>query len=122
MGHDLGRQVEVAEASHVGESDKGFEGAEEDASGLTIAEAGDVEAEVISVDEVDVDVAGRSEKDGVTKGASGGGVGGGIIGAEVGFGLDDASGEYMAPVPANEYLSEKFAADEAGIAIEEGTR
>ena len=75
---------------------------------------------MISVDEVDVGVAGRAEKDGIAEGASGGGVGGGIVGAEVGFGLDDASGENVLAMAADENLAEEFAGDDAGIAVEEG--
>jgi hypothetical protein len=70
VGHDLGRELEVAEAGHVGESDEGFESAEENASGLAIREAGDVETEVGSVNEVDIDEPGRAKQNGIAKGAS----------------------------------------------------
>jgi hypothetical protein len=53
----------------------------------------DVGAEVSSVDEIDVGVAGWAEEDGVARGLSTVGVGSGIDGSEIGFGFDDASGE-----------------------------
>lgn len=110
----------MAEAGHVSESGEGFEGAEEDASRLAIWKARDVETEVISIDEVDINVAGRSEEDGIAEGASGGRVGGGIVDTEIGFGLDDASSEDVLAVSANENLTEKFAGYDSGIAIIEG--
>jgi hypothetical protein len=48
---------------------------------------------VVSVDEIDVGVAGRAEENGVARGESAIGVGGRVVEAEVGFGFDDASGE-----------------------------
>jgi hypothetical protein len=71
---------------------KGFEGAEEDACAFAFGFAGDVQAVMIAVDEIDVSVAGRSEKDGVAGSRSGGGMGGWVVGAEVGFYFYDAGG------------------------------
>ena len=75
---------------------------------------------MISVDEVDVSVARWAEEDGVAEGASGGGVRGWVVGAEVGFGLDDASGKDVLAVATDENLAQEFAGDDAWIAIEEG--
>ena len=60
---------------------------------------------MISVDEVDVGITGWAEEDVIAEGASGGGVSGGIVGTEVGFGLDDASGENVPAVAADKYLA-----------------
>jgi hypothetical protein len=43
-----------------------------------------------------------------------------IVGPEVGFGLDDASGEDVLTVATDKDLAEKFAGDDAGIAIVKG--
>ena len=49
---------------------------------------------MISVNEVDVGMAGRAEQNCVAQGATGGRVSSGIFGAEVRFDLDDAGGEF----------------------------
>src|SRR5271165_1636428 len=74
---------------HAGER---FEGTEQNASGLAGGFAGDVETVVISVNEVDVGVAGWTEDHGRAGGFSGGGVGSGIVLAEVSFDFYDAGG------------------------------
>jgi len=81
------------EGCHGFDTADGFEGAEENASCFSGGLATDVGAVMIAVDEVDVSVAGRSEKNRVAGGESVVGVGSGIGEAEVGFDLDDASGE-----------------------------
>ena len=83
---------------HAGER---FEGAEQNASGTAFGLAGDIEAVVVAVDEVNVGVARRPEQNRGAGGVAGGGVGGGIVLAEVGFDFDDAGGEteIWAPLP-----------------------
>ncbi len=112
--------MEAAQGGHGFDSADGFEGAEENASGMAGRLATDVGAVVISVDEIDVGVAGRAEEDGVAKGLSVVGVGAGIDGSQVGFGFDDASGESEGTVAADEKFAEKFAGDGAGIACVKG--
>jgi hypothetical protein len=115
------REGEAAQGSHGGDSADGFEGAKEDAvaargsGGL----AADVGAVVVSVDEIDVGVAGRSKEDGVARGKSAIGVGGGIVAAKVGFGFHDASGEdelfptglFFLGLGTDEEFAEEFAGD-----------
>jgi hypothetical protein len=88
---------ETAEGSHLFKAADGFEGAQEDTSGIAFGQVGgsaaDVGAVVISINEVDVGVAGRSEENRVARGLAAVGVGTGVEGAEVGLGFDDASGE-----------------------------
>ena len=76
-----------------------FQGAQQNGSGLAFGFAGDVEAVVISVDEVNVGVTRWSEQHCSTGGISGGGVGGGILLSEVGFDFYDASREKGATGP-----------------------
>jgi hypothetical protein len=97
-----------------------FQGAEQDASGLAIGFAGDVEAVVSAIDEIDVGVAGWAEEHGIAGGEAGGGVGGGIVLAEVSFDFDDAGGEGDSPTFANQDLAQEFAGDAARIAGVEG--
>jgi hypothetical protein len=52
---------------------------------------------MIAVDEVDIGVAGRAEENGVARGLAAVGVRSGIDRSEIGFGLDDASGDYLRP-------------------------
>ena len=85
----IGRKV--AAAGHGGESGDGFEGADEDAAGFAVRLAGDIEAVIHAIDEVNVGMAGRAEEDSIAGGFSGEGVGGRVVGAEVGFDFDDAA-------------------------------
>jgi hypothetical protein len=104
----------MAEAGHGVEACDGLEGADEDAAGLAVWEAGEIQTEVHAVDEVDVGEAGRSEEDGVACGLTGEGVGGGVVEAEVGFDFEDAAGEVFAVEGADEELAEEVARDELG--------
>ena len=88
----------AAGASHFFDSRERFERTKEDASGFALGFAGNVQAVVVSVDEVDVGVARRPEEDGVAKSASGGGVGSGVCFAEVSFEFNDAGSEGLTRV------------------------
>lgn len=117
-----GAGIEIAIASHGGEAGERLESAEENAASDAVGQAGDIEAIVVAVDEVNVSDARRTEEDGVAESASGSGVGGEIVSAEVGFDLDDACGEALAAFATDEDFAEKFGAHDTGIAVEEGTR
>ncbi len=82
---------EAAEAGHGFEAGDGLEGADEDSSGLAVGLAGEVEAVVHAVDEVDVGEAGRAEEYRVARGLADEGVGGWVGEAEVGFDFGDAA-------------------------------
>ena len=81
--------------------------------------AGNVQTIVVSVNEVDIGVAGRAKKYGVTESASGRSVGCRILFAKIGFDFDDAGGEVGVRSFANQDLAEKLARDAARIAGEE---
>jgi len=121
-GTGIVREGESAVGGHLRQSADGFEGAEKDASGVSRRLATDVGAEVVSVDEIDVSMAGRAEEDGVAGGESAVGVRAGIGESEIGFGFNDASGKEDAFIAADEKFAEEFASDKAGIAGEEGAR
>ncbi len=111
---------EAAGPGHYFDAGERFEGAEKNAAGAALGFAGDVEAVVIAVDEVDVGVAGGAEEDGIAGGAAGGGVSCGVVFSEVGFDFDDAGGERIASAIADEDFAEEFAGHAAGIAVVEG--
>ena len=107
---------EVASGVHEIESGHGFEGADEQASGLAFGFARDVQAVMESVDEVDVGATGWAEENFVALGDAAIGVCGGIGDAEIGFDLDDASGAKLFPFAADEEFAEKIWRDLARIA------
>jgi len=107
---------------HFVDAGERLEGADQDGASFAFGLTGDIEAIVIAVDEVDVGVPGRSEKNGGAGGVAGGGVGGGIEFSEVGFNFDDAGREVEGTVVAEENLTEEGASDAAGIAGVEGAR
>ena len=74
----VGGDGEAAEAGHRCRGLDGLEGADEDAAGLALGLAGEVQAVVHAVDEVDVGEAGRAEEDGVAGGLADEAVGGGV--------------------------------------------
>ena len=113
---------EVTGLGHLFDSAKRFQGAEEDASGATFGLAGDVEAVVIAVNEVDVGMAGSAEEDGVAQGFSGGGVGGRVFYAEVGFDFDDAGAEIGFGSLAHEDFAQQVAGYAARSAGKESAR
>ena len=95
-------RFEVAGGIHQVDADDRFKGADEQASGVTVWFARNIEAVVKSVNEINVSVAGRSEEHGVTSGQSAIGVSGGIVESEVGFHFDDARGTNLFTFPAHE--------------------
>ena len=112
-----GRQL--AQAGHGVEACDGLKGADEDAAGVSIGLAGDVQAVVHPVDEVDVGEAGGAEEDGVAGGLAVIGVGGGVVEAEVGFDLDDASSEGLAvPTACDEFAEETAGHDVGRVEVE----
>lgn len=86
-------QVNPSGTGHFFEARQRLQGAEEDASGLPLWFARDVEAVMISIDEINVGMTGRAEDYGVAQGTTGGGMGSWVFDAQVGFDLYDASGE-----------------------------
>ncbi len=110
---------EAAEARHRFKACNGLEGADEDAAGLAFGLAGEVEAVVHAVDEVDVGESGRAEEDGVAGGLADEAVGGWVGEAEVGFDFGDAAGEALAVEGAGDELAEEVARDYfGGVEIE----
>jgi hypothetical protein len=88
--------MHAASLGHRGNSCHGFHSAEEDSACFIVWKAGYIQAVVISVDEIDVGIARRAEKNLVAWSPSRGGMRGWVVLAEVGFGLDDASCEDLA--------------------------
>ena len=78
-----------------------LQGAEQQGPGIARGQAGDVEAIVVAVDEVDVGVAGGSEENLVAGGLAAGGVGGIVVGTEIGLEFDDAPREGGRPLVAH---------------------
>jgi hypothetical protein len=113
---------DFAGAGHLVDAGERLEGAKEDAAGFAIRLAGDVEAIVIAVDEVNVGVARRAEKNGGSSGVAGGGVRGEIVFAEIGFDLDDAGGKMEWAIVAKKDFAQEVAGDAARVAGVEGTR
>ena len=74
---------------------------------------------MIAVDEVNVGVTGRSEKDRSAGGLAGKGVGRGIILSEVSLDLDDAARQKEPSAVPNQNLAEKFASHAPRTASEE---
>lgn len=120
----MGMRGQAAVDGHLIEAGERLEGADKDAAGLAFGFAGDVEAEVFSVDGVDVGVAGAAEEDGVARGDAavgvGSGVGWSVVGAEVSFDLDDAAGEGGAADAVDQQLAEETRGDELRRVLEEG--
>jgi len=104
---------EFAEAGHGGEAFDGLEGADEDAAGMSLGLAGDIQAVVHPVDEVDVGESWRAEEDGVAGGFADVRVRGGVVESEVGFEFNDAASEGLAVQAA----SDEFAEETAGYDI-----
>ena len=106
---------ELAVEGHFRQAEQGFERADEDGAGHAFRLAGDVDAVVHAVDEVDVGVAGFAEHDGVAgrdaAKAVGGRVGDGAVRAVVGFDFDDATGEPAVCGAPGEELAEQTRRD-----------
>jgi hypothetical protein len=63
---------------------------------------------VVTVDEIDVSMAWRSEQNRVARGVAGGCVSGSIVLPEIGFDFDDASGEIEILIAPDQDFSEKI--------------
>ena len=74
--------------------------------------AGDVQAVVHAVDEVDVGEARRSEENGIAGGLADVGMGSGIVEPEIGFDLDDAAGEGLAIQASSDKFAEEPGRDD----------
>lgn len=88
-----------------------LKGANQDAAGLPLWFARNIEAVVNSVDEIDVRVAGRAKYNRIAQRTTCGGVRCGIIDTEVRFGLDDAAREEFAVDLSNEGFAQQSAGD-----------
>lgn len=73
---------------------------------------------MVAVDEIDVGVTGRAEKYGIAQGSTCGGVSSRIVDAEVGFDLDDTSGQLRVAGISDEDLAQELAGYAARIADE----
>lgn len=109
-------RAQATRLRHGAYSGKRFQRSDEHASRFACRFAGDVQAIMRAVDKVDVGVAGRSEEDCVARCLPCRGVRGEVTGAEVGFDLDDASGEPLLTAAADEHFAEQFARDAARVA------
>lgn len=105
---------QLAQARHGGKSFDGLEGADKNAARTSFGLAGDVQAVVHSVDEVDVGDAGGAEEDSVAGGLAVVGVRRGIVESEIGFDLDYASSEPFIFDAAGDELAKEPAGDNVG--------
>lgn len=110
----------MASGGHLLDAGKWFEGAEKDAPRTSHGLAGNIQAIVIAIDEVNVGVAGWSENHGVSWRVACGGVGGWVINPQVGFNFNYAGSETRCVRPAYQDFSEKVARYTAWLADEEG--
>ena len=106
-------------ACHFFDAEERIEGAEKNGTCFAFALTGHVQAVVVTVDKINVGIAGRSEQNGVAGCVAGGGVGGGIVLSEVGLDLDDAGHPTQLPVVTDQNLSEQFAGHAPRIASKE---
>ena len=98
----LANDGDVARAGHFWDSGDWLEGTKQHASGDAIRLAGNVQAVMTSVDEINIGVAGRTEENGVAGGAAGGGVRGGIGFSQIRFNFNDTSGKKLAAAAADQ--------------------
>jgi hypothetical protein len=115
----FGWKWNVPISRHFLESGDGFKGTEEHAAGISLRHATDVQAKVISIDQVDVSVAGWAEEHGVACRDSGCAVGCGIRDAHVGLGFDDTASHNASPLTADQELAQKLLRDIPRVAVEE---
>lgn len=107
QGRRLCTGLEPAVGCHGGQAFQWFESADQDAAGLALRLAGDIEAGMKAVDEIDVRMAGRPEEDLGARCAAGGGMGGRVIDTEISLGLDYATGESLAVDSVDEKLAKE---------------
>jgi len=98
------------------------ESANEDAAGVAIRLAGNVETVVNAVYEIDIRVARWPKQDCIACGATGGGVSSRVVDAEVGFGFDNTTGEDFAIALSEYYFAEEMARDDVRCSVVEATR
>jgi hypothetical protein len=115
----FGWKWNVPIARHFLESGDGFKRAEEYAAGISFRHATDVQAKVISIDQVHVSIAGWAEEHGVACRDSGGAMGSGIGYAHVGLGFDDTAGHNASPLATDQELAQKLLRDNPRVAVEE---
>src|SRR2546423_15438622 len=97
-------QVQSAGLGHWFDAGDWLQGTNKDAPSVSFGKAGDIQAIVDAIDEINIGVSGRAEEDLVARRAACGGVGGRIVRTQIGFDLDDSSGEYMSFLFANKEL------------------
>ena len=114
-------QLNFPGTRHCSSARQRLQGAEKDASSLSLGFAGDVEAVVVAVNEINIGVTGRAEQYGIAQSPAGGGVSRRIVEAEVSFDFHDAGSEFGGAGFAEQDLAEKLSRYPAGIAGEEGT-
>ena len=100
----------------------GFESAEENSRGVTVAFGNDIHAVIHPIDEIDVGVTRRAKHDFSAFGESAGGMGGEVVGTEVSLGFDDTANAGHAARLVNEQFTEQFLGDESGVAVVERAR
>ena len=88
---------------------QGLQGAEKHAAGTTLPLAGNVQAVMHAVDEVDVGMPRRPEEDGVSCRFAGEGMGGSVGLAKVGFDLDNAAHPRLLGSGSHQQLSQQLA-------------
>jgi hypothetical protein len=98
-------QFDVSRERHLLDSGNWFECAEQNSAGLSIGQAGDVEAIMIAIDEINVREAWRSEEDEVTQSASAGRVRSRIIQSEVGFDFHNSGGQQLSLLSPHQDLA-----------------
>jgi hypothetical protein len=119
-------RVEAAIAGHRFEAGDRFECAEEDSARLAIGLTGNVEAEILAVNGVNVRVARGAEEDGVARRRATMGVGRGVwwivVRTEVGFDLYDTAGKDFVSDAMDEKLAEQARRDEFRRMLVKGAR
>ena len=83
-----------------------LEGTEQDPARGASRETRNIQAEMISVDEIDVGVSWRSEQHRIARGFADRGVGSRVLGTEIGLDFNDPSGEKLLGLPTNQKLAE----------------
>ena len=94
-----------------------FHGPEKHSTRDSIGETGNIQAVVISIDEINIGVTGRAKQDGIAAGEAGEGMSRGVSRSQVSLDLHDARREKILAVAADENLPQQFPADTARIAI-----
>ncbi len=113
-------QLNFSGAGHLLHAHEGLECTKKNCSGKSLALAGNVQAVVNTIDEINISEARGPEHDGVARSQTGSGMGGGIALSEVSFNFDDASGKVGVREVADQDLAQEFAAHTARRAGEEG--